>query len=140
MIALSESARGCLTADDLADRLRKLNELFGVEFLPTSAKSGAGMEKLRDTIDREIIAQTTGSIEELSRCEFALTARHRQAVTESIESIDLALEELKAGRDEIAAMMLRAAYQAISNIEQSSMSGVDEQILEQIFSRFCIGK
>jgi len=137
---VSQSARGCLTADDLASRLRKLNELFGVEFLPTSAKSGAGMEKLRDTIDREIIAQTTGSVEDLSRCEFALTARHRQAVTESIESIDLALEELKAGRDEIAAMMLRAAYQAISSIEQSTASGIDEQILENIFSRFCIGK
>jgi tRNA modification GTPase len=129
-----------VSQDDLASRLRKLNELFGVEFLPTSAKSGAGMEKLRDTIDREIIAQTTGSIEDLSRCEFALTARHRQAVTESIESIDLALEELKAGRDEIAAMMLRAAYQAISAIEQSAMSGVDEQILQNIFSRFCVGK
>lgn len=136
----SQSARGCLTADDLADRLRELNKLFDVDFLPTSAKTGVGMERLRDTIDREIITLTTGSIEELSRCEVALTARHRLAVVESIESIDLALEELKAGRDEIAAMMLRAAYQAVSDIEQSTMSGVDEQILEQIFSRFCIGK
>ena len=40
------------------------------------------------------------------------------------------------GNDEIAAMMLRAAYQDLSNIEQN----IDEKILENIFSRFCIGK
>jgi len=34
-------------------------------------------------------------------------------------------------------MMLRAAYQGICDIEQQH---IDEQILERIFSRFCIGK
>jgi len=34
-------------------------------------------------------------------------------------------------------MMLRAAYKTVSDIEQQP---IDEQILERIFSRFCIGK
>jgi tRNA U34 5-carboxymethylaminomethyl modifying GTPase MnmE/TrmE len=34
-------------------------------------------------------------------------------------------------------MLLRVAYQNISDIEQQH---VDEEILERIFSRFCIGK
>jgi tRNA U34 5-carboxymethylaminomethyl modifying GTPase MnmE/TrmE len=34
-------------------------------------------------------------------------------------------------------MMLRAAYQSISDIEQQ---GIDDEILDRIFSRFCIGK
>jgi tRNA U34 5-carboxymethylaminomethyl modifying GTPase MnmE/TrmE len=34
-------------------------------------------------------------------------------------------------------MMLRTGYQALSNIEQQH---IDEQILERIFHRFCIGK
>jgi tRNA U34 5-carboxymethylaminomethyl modifying GTPase MnmE/TrmE len=33
--------------------------------------------------------------------------------------------------------MLRAAYQALAEIEQQPL---DEQILDRIFSRFCIGK
>jgi tRNA U34 5-carboxymethylaminomethyl modifying GTPase MnmE/TrmE len=67
----------------------------------------------------------------------ALTARHTRAVTEAIENISESLNELKAGNDEVTAMMLRAAYQDISNISQQH---IDEQILERIFSRFCIGK
>jgi len=47
---------------------------------------------------------------------------------------------LKAGNDEVAAMMLRTAYNALSDIEQPRRAGVDEQILDRIFSRFCIGK
>jgi len=34
-------------------------------------------------------------------------------------------------------MLLRAAYQGLSNIERAD---VDERILKRIFSRFCIGK
>jgi tRNA modification GTPase len=67
----------------------------------------------------------------------ALTARHRQAVIEAVDNIDESVDQLKAGNDELTAMMLRAAYQALSTIEQQN---IDEQILQRIFSRFCIGK
>ena len=70
----------------------------------------------------------------------ALTARHKQAVTEAIAHVGEGIDELKAGSDEVAAMMLRAAYQAISDIEQPAAAHIDEQILGQIFNRFCIGK
>jgi tRNA modification GTPase len=116
----------------LERRLAALNGLFAVEFMATSAKTGTGIELLRDAVDRKII-QKTGP--EMSG-GVALTARHRQAVTEAIENIAKAAAELKTGNDEIAAMMLRTAYQELSNIEQN----IDEKILENIFSRFCIGK
>ena len=125
-----------VSKDDMADQLHRLKELFGSELLPTSAKTGTGLENLRETIDKKLIenyefSQVSG---------VALTARHRQTVTEAIENIDTAVKELKTGTDEVAALMLRAAYQCISDIEQSGFSGVDEQILQNIFSRFCIGK
>ena len=47
------------------------------------------------------------------------------------------INELKAQNDEVAAMMLRAAYEALSAIERQH---VDDKILENIFGRFCIGK
>jgi len=48
--------------------------------------------------------------------------------------------QIEAAGDEVAAMMLRAACQAISNIESASGGSIDERILDDIFSRFCIGK
>ncbi len=67
----------------------------------------------------------------------ALTARHRQAVTEAIEQIAQAIAEVNRGNEEVAVLMIRDACQALSQIEQQSL---DEQVLDRIFSRFCIGK
>jgi tRNA modification GTPase len=130
-----------LSEESLGRNLAALSDLFGFEFLPISVKTGAGLESLRNTINTKIVQLTSGStsvpFSETGQNAAALTARHRQAVTEAIENIDTAIKELNAGNNEVAAMMLRAAYQAISDIEQQP---VEEQILDKIFSRFCIGK
>ena len=120
----------------LPDRLAALNKTFDTDFLPISAQTGVGIELLRQTIDGKLtekfnVPQTGG---------VALTARHRKAVTEAMGQITESMDELSAGNDEVAAMMLRAAYQALSDIEQPGAAHIDEQILGQIFSRFCIGK
>jgi tRNA modification GTPase len=125
-----------LSEQFLPERLAALNESFSTDFLPTSVQSGSGIELLRRTIDGKLtekfdVPQTGG---------VALTARHRKAVTEAIEQIDESIDELNAGNDEVVVMMLRAAYQAVINIEQPGTAHIDEQILGQIFSRFCIGK
>lgn len=119
-----------------AERLAALKELFGVDFVPTSAKTGAGLDLLRKAIDGKL----TEKVDVPRASGVALTARHRQAVAEAIAQVGEASDELKAGNDEVAAMMLRAAYQAIADIEQPAAARIDEQILGQIFNRFCIGK
>jgi len=135
-----------LCEDVLGQRLARLNKFFDTEFIPTSVKTGSGIELLRETIDRKIIELAVGAsaaestalpVSTDSQTGSVLTARHKQAVTEAIENMDESINELKAGNDEVTAMMLRAAYQAISSIEQHN---IDEQILENIFRRFCIGK
>jgi len=122
---------------------------FGAGFLVTSAETGAGLDLLREAIDKKIIEvepgfktskSGTNPLFEGTQSSVALTARHKQAVTEAIENVSESISELRAGNDEVAAMMLRAAYQAVSGIESATGGHVDEQILEQIFSRFCIGK
>jgi len=143
--ALIPAATKCdlLCEDVLTKRLAELGELFGADFIVTSAKDGAGIEQLKDMLDERIIELAFGSGKRGTRDErretslIALTARHRQAVTEAIENIGESISELKAGNNEVTAMLLRAAYQSISDIEQQH---VDEEILERIFSRFCIGK
>ncbi len=133
----------------LSSRLAELNELFGGELLAISSETGAGLEPLRETIDAKILdmepgfaaAKTAGTpFSESVQSSVALTARHKQAVTEAIENVVESVGELREGNDEVAAMTLRAAYQAVSCIESATGGHVDEQILEQIFSRFCIGK
>jgi tRNA modification GTPase len=128
-----------LSKEKLTDRIAELNKLFSVVFLPTSAKTGAGLEQLRDAIDKKLIGQTLGGSHDglAERASgVALTARHKQSVTEAIENVGQAVCEMKAGNEEVAAMLLRASCQSISGIEQH----VDEEIIERIFSRFCIGK
>jgi len=125
-----------LSKDVLAERLAELNKLFAAEFLPTSAKTGGGIKQLRSAIDEKIIEMALGSGKQGTSL-IALTARHRQAVAEATKNINESVEEIKAGNDEVAAMLMRSAYKNLSDIEQQS---IDEQILEGIFSRFCIGK
>ncbi len=121
---------------NLDDELCKLSSLFYSEFLPISAETGMGIEYLRDIIDKKLI-------ENFRPPDFnglALTSRHRQTITEAIENIESAVEELTAGQDEVAAMTLRAAYQHLGDIDGLGACCVDEQILQNTFSRFCIGK
>jgi tRNA U34 5-carboxymethylaminomethyl modifying GTPase MnmE/TrmE len=147
-----------LTENMVTSRLAELNELFDAEFIPTSAKTGSGVEMLRDAIDKKTLDTGYGILDarQVSSIEYressiALTARHRQAVTEAIENISESvtlldgINKIKRQKSclieeppwEVVAMMLRVAYQDISNIEQET---IDEQVLERIFSRFCIGK
>jgi tRNA modification GTPase len=124
-----------LPQERLTECLEELKAMFGADFVTTSAKTGAGIERLQELIDTKIVADTASAAEKAPGV--ALTARHRQAVNEAIDNITESVNELRNDNGEVAAMMLRAAYQAVSGIEQQS---IDEQILENIFSRFCIGK
>jgi tRNA modification GTPase len=120
------------TGDELPRRMERLAGTFGATFLPTSAKTGQGRQELLDAIAQSAIINPQSAITPL-----ALTARHKQAVTEAMENIRQAATEVQRGNEEVAAMMIRAAHQAISQIEQQH---IDEQVLDRIFRRFCLGK
>jgi tRNA modification GTPase len=138
-----------VSEQELHSRLGQLSELFGSGFLATSSKTGAGLDLLRETIDEKIMELEPGFaagkpgdglFSEGVRSSVAVTARHKKAVSEAIENVGESIRELSAGNEEIAALMLRAAYQAVSGIESTGGGHIDEKILAEIFSRFCIGK
>jgi tRNA modification GTPase len=93
-----------------------------------SAETGEGMERLVDVIMSRARALLPGE------GEVALNARHRAALHESAAA-------LRAGLDTadlpIAAESLRRARAALDAI--TGRSGV-ENVLDALFSRFCIGK
>ena len=118
-------------------RIAELKEISGLEFLPISILSGEGLQQLIKNIDERILQETkTGIYSEKLADTVTLTARHKQTVTNAISNLNEAVQQLQSGNNEIAAMMLRTTYKAISDIEQP----IDEQMLDLIFSQFCIGK
>ena len=125
-----------LDGSALKKKLAQLKNLFGDGFSPVSVTADIAITELREKIDALLVELTVRSSPG-SQDSIALTARHKQIVTNAINSIDQACEEVKAGNDEITAMILRSAYQSLTTIEQVS---IDEKILTNIFSRFCIGK
>jgi tRNA modification GTPase len=124
-----------LSAAGTAEKLKILKNNFGFDFIATSSKTSAGLEKLKELIQQNVIIQTSGIAEAAEKT--ALTERHRKVVIEAIRNIENASDELKKGNEEIAAFTLRSALQNLSGFEPQHL---DEKILETIFSRFCIGK
>ncbi len=127
-----------LGKEALRHRMEGFSKIFDADFLPTSAVTGDGIEKLKKAIDHKIIEAMSGAAKTPAfQSAVAITARHRQAVTEALDNVTEAINQWNGDNDEIAAMMLRAAYHSLGNIEAEH---VDEKILDRIFSRFCIGK
>ncbi len=121
------------TKCDIPTHAEAPGKSFGVEFLPTSAHTQEGLDELKRRIE-DILCGTP--LQE-GQDTVALTARHKQVVGEALETIGQAIEEIEQGSEETAAAMLRAAYEAMSDIETQP---VDEQVLDRIFGRFCVGK
>ncbi len=117
----------------LPRRRGELATAFGVDFLPISASTGSGLSDLLHAVAAGV--HSTPYAADVNAV--ALTARHGQVVTEALDNVRQAVAEVESGHDEVAAMMIRAACQAISGIEQEHL---DEQVLDRIFSRFCVGK
>ena len=100
--------------------------------LNVSAKSGAGIDALRETIRRLAGYKDLG--------EGAFTARRRH-----VDAIELAAKHFERGRQaldkkkagELFAEDLRASHEALGEITGSFSS---DDLLGRIFSEFCIGK
>jgi tRNA modification GTPase len=140
-----------LVGNAAAQRAQGLNAAFGAEFLSASATERTGLPELVTAIEQAVCCRGDACVartekitprgvttsEESGDGAVTLTARHRQAVTEAVESVRQAIAEVKQGRDEVAAMMIRAACESICGLSQQHL---DEQVLDRIFSRFCVGK
>lgn len=123
----------CRHETDLARR-------FGRTPLLISARTGANLNLVLSQVEwalqqlRRPTACSSG-VSDLQSTPF-LTLRHKQSLTDALDHITTAIQELGLGQAEVAAMMIRAAFQALGDIEQH----IDEEVLDRIFAQFCIGK
>ncbi|MCC7375481.1 MAG: tRNA uridine-5-carboxymethylaminomethyl(34) synthesis GTPase MnmE [Verrucomicrobiales bacterium] len=99
-----------------------------------SCLSSAGLEDLKDAIVREMVS---GRIHAGTH-EAAINARHEDALRRAQEAAQRALDALRASLPpELVATDLRLAVHAIGEIVGKTTT---EDLLDSIFSQFCIGK
>ncbi|MCE7873557.1 tRNA uridine-5-carboxymethylaminomethyl(34) synthesis GTPase MnmE [bacterium CPR1] len=101
--------------------------------LSVSAREGENLEKLL-----ELLSERAGRVGQGSELEYFLTERQRAAlhvVSSHLEELDATLRSGLSA--EFLCLDLRAASQALGEILGLEIS---EEILERIFSTFCLGK
>jgi tRNA modification GTPase len=103
--------------------------------LAISAKTGSGLPELREELHRAIDAMAGPGAES----EVAISReRHRDSLSSALRAIKLARDSaLRAMPPEIVAVDIAAAADALGAITGQVTS---EDVLDKIFSEFCIGK
>ncbi len=132
---LTATKADLLPTSDINERISQLKTLFGFVFLPISSHTGFNLDELKIQIAGRLIDMH--DTERETQLGLALTARHKQSVTDAINNLDQAKEDLQKDNNEVAAMLLRAAREPLAGLEREH---IDEKILDNIFSQFCIGK
>ncbi|MBU0508307.1 tRNA uridine-5-carboxymethylaminomethyl(34) synthesis GTPase MnmE [bacterium] len=105
-------------------------QIIPAAFRPVSALTGAGIEALRNDLIPIVIGEDIGN-EEIVVSE----ARHHEALTHARDSLKRA-----AGQIEDATLMAADLRDAVNALGEVTGETVGEEILDRIFSKFCIGK
>lgn len=126
-----------LNKSDLPEAWRpdKLTRRLGahVDFLKISAKFGMGLDALKKAISR-----FTCSSEASESGHMITQLRHKLSLEKALANLTAAEDSLAAGRSpEFAAFEVREALDALDEITGRK---IQDDILEKIFSSFCIGK
>lgn len=100
----------------------------------TSATGGLGLERLEQVIVN-LLDSNLGAIP--GESPLVVDLRHARVVEEAREGLERALGALSAYPLELAGIDLREAWKKLGEITGETVS---EELLEKIFSEFCIGK
>jgi len=106
----------------------------GIAFVSVSCATGQGLEELKDAIKNTV---WSGAISgEMSQA--MINSRHQEALERARRHLLETVRALRAGKPlELAAMDLRISANAVGEIVGKTST---EDILDSIFSQFCIGK
>jgi tRNA modification GTPase len=108
--------------------------LDGTKMLPTSALTGQGIAGLR----QEILDQLAGHAGSEQETGFLTNVRHQRLVEESISSLDAARQAVQ--RKVPHEMIMLDLYGALRPLDAITGETTTDDILNLIFSSFCIGK
>jgi len=107
---------------------------FAWETLHTSALTGEGVDALREALGRAV---AEGRLD-ASAADCLFNARQRGALRRALDELSRAEEAVRAGMGyEFAAVNLREAADALGEVTGQVTA---QDVLDRIFSQFCIGK
>lgn len=136
-MALCEPARtlAVINKADLAAQCeRKALERFGAP-VAVSARTGCGLSVLREAVTAHLGAGGGGDVGENI---IILERRHREALILAMTAVERCMAAIAAGDPlECLAFEVRETLSALGQITGET---TPDEILDQIFSRFCIGK
>ncbi|MBN2407004.1 MAG: tRNA uridine-5-carboxymethylaminomethyl(34) synthesis GTPase MnmE [Elusimicrobia bacterium] len=122
-----------INKSDLGLKLKdgKLEEFCGGRAAyDISCRAGKGIEKIKSALETMLRNSDSDKI--------MVSHRQKEALLSSVRAIRAAAEKIETGEyTEIISFEIRQALEEISRIDGSS---VNEEILDMIFSEFCIGK
>ena len=102
--------------------------------LEFSAKSAKGLDELEEFIISKFYNKEIGYNDQI----YITNIRHKQSIEETIESIDLVLQSIDMGMaEDFLSIDLVNAYEYLGEIIGESL---DEDIINTIFAKFCMGK
>ena len=106
----------------------------GFAIVNTSFKEGSGMDEFRETVEKLFFR---GEIS--GKCEVVITnMRHKEALEEARDSLLLVKRSIEDGMPEdFYSIDLMNAYASLGRITGEE---VDDDLVEEIFSKFCMGK
>ncbi len=123
-----------INKSDLPSRVGEDLRALGDRAYPISAKTGLGIDRVRATIRSELISSGLEANEDVT----VTNVRHAAALRRAADSLQQALESVRHGMaGEFISMDVRAAADALGEITGTITT---DEILERIFSEFCIGK
>jgi tRNA modification GTPase len=131
----SDKVIGILNKIDMEQNidLSKLDKVG--KWIEISAKENIGIKEMEDEIYSYIVS---GQVEDSSKTLVITNIRHRSALVKTKEAIDNIFETIEMGLPmDLIAVDLKEALDALSEVTGEITS---EDVLDHIFSNFCVGK
>lgn len=117
-----------------ADLPRRLKFASGLQAIQVSCLTGEGIESLKDAVKQAV---WSGEVR-AEMLETMINSRHQDALRRGREATLRAVEALRTAQTlEVVAMDLRIGVNAVGEIVGKTTT---EDLLDSIFSQFCIGK
>lgn len=114
--------------------IKELKEKTGSPVIPVSVVEETGITELEETIKKMFFCGEISFDDEV----YITNARHKTALEEALESLKMVRESIETGMSEdFFSIDLMSAYESLGKIVGES---VGEDLVNEIFSRFCVGK
>ena len=114
--------------------IKELKEKTGSPVIPVSVVEETGITELEETIKKMFFHGEISFDNEV----YITNARHKTALEEALESLKMVRESIETGMSEdFFSIDLMSAYESLGKIVGES---VGEDLVNEIFSRFCVGK